>query len=332
MSPLSVPQKPAPTPAALAARAVEELAAGGLREASVYALVSIAGTLAAGNVGGCGFVIPEPDGNPIPDTEARELLVAVLAGRIRDAIETWPHRQQRPMTDPVPRAQGGAWAEHVERQRAMKRERDGDCICNTGPDTDGPDEFCPWHGRPYPELVEQLTAARNALEQCQCWVGHGDCGGCSGVTGIAHESACGWDWNPSCPVHGLLAAEVAQLRRGGTELGKIIRRDCQAILDMTGLHDLIGEDGDGDWAAVWENLAEMVAAGRAVREGAGDSTAARIHSQWTQTRRRIKYVRALCAAPFDTLEVESDDGGVQSTEVVRVADVLAILNGDSEAK
>lgn len=36
---------------------------------------------------------------------------------------------------------------------------------------------------------------------CLCWVGHGDCGGCSGVIGITHEPACGWDWNPHCPVH-----------------------------------------------------------------------------------------------------------------------------------
>jgi hypothetical protein len=66
---------------------------------------------------------------------------------------------------------GGAWVEHVERQRAMKRERDGECICNTGPDTDGPDEFCPWHGRRYSELVDiiveqqaQINAGRRYSE------------------------------------------------------------------------------------------------------------------------------------------------------------------------
>lgn len=37
---------------------------------------------------------------------------------------------------------------------------------------------------------------------CICWVGHGDCGGCSGVVGISHEPACGWQWDPSCPQHG----------------------------------------------------------------------------------------------------------------------------------
>lgn len=37
---------------------------------------------------------------------------------------------------------------------------------------------------------------------CICWVGHGDCSGCSGVVGISHEPACGWQWDPSCPQHG----------------------------------------------------------------------------------------------------------------------------------
>jgi len=38
-------------------------------------------------------------------------------------------------------------------------------------------------------------------DRCLCWVGHGGCGGCSGYPGIAHEPACGWEWNPNCPVH-----------------------------------------------------------------------------------------------------------------------------------
>lgn len=58
---------------------------------------------------------------------------------------------------------GGAWVEHVERQRAMKRERDGECICNTGPDTDGPDEFCPWHGRRYSELIDIIVQQQAQL-------------------------------------------------------------------------------------------------------------------------------------------------------------------------
>lgn len=33
------------------------------------------------------------------------------------------------------------------------------CICNTGPGTDGPDECCPQHGRPYTYWVERGDAA-----------------------------------------------------------------------------------------------------------------------------------------------------------------------------
>jgi hypothetical protein len=38
---------------------------------------------------------------------------------------------------------------------------DEPCMCNTGPDTDGPDECCPQHGRPYTYWVrgcEELNA------------------------------------------------------------------------------------------------------------------------------------------------------------------------------
>ena len=52
-------------------------------------------------------------------------------------------------------------------------------------------------------------------------------------------------------------AEIERLKRGGAELGKIVKRHCDMVLDATGLHDWIDEDGDGDWAAVWENLAAL---------------------------------------------------------------------------
>jgi hypothetical protein len=58
---------------------------------------------------------------------------------------------------------GGAWNEHVQYQLAMKRQRDGECICNTGPDTDGPDEFYPWHGRRYTELVDIIVGQQAQL-------------------------------------------------------------------------------------------------------------------------------------------------------------------------
>ena len=54
-----------------------------------------------------------------------------------------------------------------------------------------------------------------------------------------------------------LIAEVETLRRGGKELGRIIESQCQMVLNITGLHDVIDEDGDGDWGLVWEKLAEL---------------------------------------------------------------------------
>lgn len=44
--------------------------------------------------------------------------------------------------------------------------RHGECVCNTGPGTDGPDEFCPQHGRPYTDLLrylDEVAHERDAL-------------------------------------------------------------------------------------------------------------------------------------------------------------------------
>lgn len=100
--------------------------------------------------------------------------------------------------------------------------RDGDCICDGNPSTtNGPEEDCPWHGREYTYWVARADEVKEVAEveklrasrtECQCWVGHGDCGGCSGVVGYGHEPACGWEWNPRCPEHGALADENRKLR------------------------------------------------------------------------------------------------------------------------
>jgi len=46
-------------------------------------------------------------------------------------------------------------------QRAEKaeaeRDRHGPCICNTGPGTEGPDEFCPHHGRTYDDALDYVS-------------------------------------------------------------------------------------------------------------------------------------------------------------------------------
>lgn len=55
----------------------------------------------------------------------------------------------------------------------------------------------------------------------------------------------------------VLLDKLEKLQRGGKALGDIVRRLQDAALDATGLHHLIGADGDGDWQAVWENVADL---------------------------------------------------------------------------
>ena len=51
--------------------------------------------------------------------------------------------------------------------------------------------------------------------------------------------------------------EQAVLRRGARTLGEIIDKQCRMVLDATGLHAWIDEDGDGDWGAVWDHLFDL---------------------------------------------------------------------------
>ncbi|UYL86600.1 hypothetical protein SEA_RADFAD_43 [Arthrobacter phage RadFad] len=51
--------------------------------------------------------------------------------------------------------------------------------------------------------------------------------------------------------------ELAKYKRGAKTLGEIIEKQCRDVLDVTGLHHLINEDGDGHWDAVWMRLFEM---------------------------------------------------------------------------
>ncbi len=61
---------------------------------------------------------------------------------------------------------GGPWVEHVETVRALQESHHGGCICDCNPDTtNGPDEFCSHHGRPYYEAVDLLTAEIDRLVQ-----------------------------------------------------------------------------------------------------------------------------------------------------------------------
>ena len=89
-------------------------------------------------------------------------------------------------------------------------DRHGPCICNTGPGTDGPDEWCPTHGRPYDDVLAwgdrqaarayiaelELQRLREGLKALHV-SGDGD-GFCD---------ACGTCW--PCPTSRLLGGEQA---------------------------------------------------------------------------------------------------------------------------
>lgn len=45
-------------------------------------------------------------------------------------------------------------------------ESHGECVCDTNPETtDGPDEFCPMHGRRYSQVVEMLDDRQAKINQ-----------------------------------------------------------------------------------------------------------------------------------------------------------------------
>lgn len=51
----------------------------------------------------------------------------------------------------------------LERAEAELAER-CPCICNTGPGTEGPDEYCPRHGRTYDDVLGRWGAAAEELD------------------------------------------------------------------------------------------------------------------------------------------------------------------------
>lgn len=105
-------------------------------------------------------------------------------------------------------------------------------------------------------------------------------------------------------------AEVEKLRRGGKELGRIIERQCRDVLNITGLHHLIGPDGDGDWGLVWERLAEMAAAGAEVEK----------------LRAALETIKAITTASELAHKIAVDlCGGTPSPFTVVGADILAVI-------
>jgi hypothetical protein len=56
----------------------------------------------------------------------------------------------------------------VQRLRRLddeRRNRDGDCVCDRGPESDGPEENCPWHGRPYLYWVDGCASKASEAEK-----------------------------------------------------------------------------------------------------------------------------------------------------------------------
>ena len=121
---------------------------------------------------------------------------------IRDARTLLPE-----LVAEVERLRAGVpWMEHVEYQRAMKRERDGECICDTGPETGGPEEDCPWHGREYSYWVERSIDLDGQRDQLRAEVEN---------LRADHERAVqDWADNDACVLADSqrLAAEVETLR------------------------------------------------------------------------------------------------------------------------
>lgn len=54
-----------------------------------------------------------------------------------------------------------------------------------------------------------------------------------------------------------LEAELEKQKRGGRTLGKTIDRTLKDVVAAVGVEDMIDEDGDGDYAAVFEKLFEL---------------------------------------------------------------------------
>jgi hypothetical protein len=74
----------------------------------------------------------------------------------------------------------------------------------------------------------------------------------------------GYGYNPQGAAAAILAAgyskhseELAKCKRAAKTLNEAIEKQCRDVLDVTGLHHLISEDGDGPWDVVWMRLFEM---------------------------------------------------------------------------
>lgn len=87
----------------------------------------------------------------------------------------------------------------------------------------------------------QLRGQRTAMESCIAY-------------GIQIGPSHAWQM---LDLSEFLAAELRKIRRGAQTLGETLHHLNTEVLDAVDAHQYIGADGDGDWAGVYELLAEL---------------------------------------------------------------------------
>lgn len=91
-----------------------------------------------------------------------EALVEIL-----DLVGSAYQKDVKPILENLLKKQGSLISLNTAYYRSIA-DSHGECACNTNPDTtDGPEEFCPMHGRRYNELVEMLREAQDKVAEVQ---------------------------------------------------------------------------------------------------------------------------------------------------------------------
>ena len=168
---------------------------------------------------------------------------------------------------------GGPRVERVETVRALQESHHGGCICDCNPETtNGPDEYCSHHGRPYYEVVDRLTAKIEQLIQERLTftdkLGYGD-----GVTEPAAEladlldpiKAAFSEAGVTYPCHVVNLAAPATPEEREIESKADARRD--ALFAAALVYQGNGTEASADWlngqvTALADGLAEWLAGGQ----------------------------------------------------------------------
>ncbi|WP_109527220.1 MULTISPECIES: hypothetical protein [Nocardia] len=145
-----------------------------------------------------------------------------------------------------------------------------------------------------------------------------------------------------------------RIEQSNKALGDAVTRLNLAALDATGLHDII-DNGDGDWAAVWENVADLGEKVRrltAERDAANDEAEriANAHEQWKASvaddyariaarQVRMEDLRAAIQAKHDEATICATQHAVtgeyknpkRDGYARAMSEVLALLDGEATA-